>query len=134
MPSVEFIVRGIPVSAQAKNTQIKQAYRTRVVHAAQAAMNGGNPFDGRVQLDLKVFSADGTLPDGDNVIKLVQDALQGVVYGNDRQVRNTSIMIRSTGEPVQLVGVSPALAAELVTGDPIMYVRVTTDVDWSVIS
>jgi crossover junction endodeoxyribonuclease RusA len=133
MPSVEFVVRGVPVSAQSKAKELKAAYRRKVIEAARDSMGILEPFDTAVRLMLAIFSEGGILPDVDNVLKLVQDALQGVVYVNDRWVDDHSTYRRSLDEPLTVVGTSELLVRTLTQGTSFIYVCVTTDINRAVI-
>ncbi|MGW5160215.1 RusA family crossover junction endodeoxyribonuclease [Nonomuraea wenchangensis] len=134
MPSVEFIVDGVPVSAQTKNQALKAAYRKKAAQYAQDAMSGLSPYAVPVRLDVKMFLLRGMQPDNDNVTKLLQDILEGIVYENDRQIHDTVLMRRDIDEPFRLIGVSPLLARALTGNHPFMYVRVTTEIDRTVIT
>jgi crossover junction endodeoxyribonuclease RusA len=134
MPSVEFVVSGMPVSSQAKDLALKAAYRRAVVEAAQVAMGTLEPFATPVLIFLAIFGEGGVRPDGDNVAKLVQDALQGIVYVNDRQIDDTIIRRRGVEEPIIVAGTPELLACTLARGASFMYVEVTTDVNRAVIA
>lgn len=86
----EFVVQGVPVSAQTRNRSRLQAWRMTVRQAAQAKWPSGvPPVMGDVEFCLTYYY-DQAAPDVDNIIKPIQDALVGVVYVDDNQVANTS--------------------------------------------
>lgn len=58
---------------------------------------GDMPYDGPVQVDVMATFAKGPLPDATNVLKAIEDAIQGVVILNDRQVTRNSCE-RTKGE------------------------------------
>jgi hypothetical protein len=62
MPFVEFTVDGVPVSAQAKDQQLKARYRGRVEAAARDAMGEMAAFQEPVDLRLRIFSIGGVQP------------------------------------------------------------------------
>ena len=134
MPSVEFIVDGVPVSAQTKNEALKAAYCKKVGQSAQNAMSGLPLYAGPVHLDARIFLLRRIRPDIDNVAKLLQDILEGIVYHNDRQIYDTVLKVRDMDEPFRMMGVSPLLAQALTGNSSFMYVRVTTEIDRTVIA
>lgn len=70
-------------------TDAKTVAKEREISAlAQIAMIGRKPFLGAMsmQIDLYMKGERTTKVDGDNAAKLVMDALNGVVYGDDKQV------------------------------------------------
>ena len=86
-PAFEFQVRGPAVSAQAKNKRLLEAWRVRVAAAARAAWPDSEPTAARdVEVYISEFSEFATR-DRDNMAKPVLDAMQGVVYENDRQIK-----------------------------------------------
>ncbi|MER5644740.1 RusA family crossover junction endodeoxyribonuclease [Streptosporangium sp. NPDC002524] len=133
MPSVEFIIDGMPVSAQTKNDALKAAYCKKVARVAQNAMAGSLPYVVPVRLDVKIFYVGGVKPDNDNVTKLLQDVFEGIIYANDRQIHDTVLMRRDIDEPFRMSGVSPLIAFALTGNTPFMYIRVTTEIDRAVI-
>jgi Holliday junction resolvase RusA-like endonuclease len=133
MPFVEFVVRGVPVSAQAKDLALKARYRQRVQSAAQQAMGDRNRFDTPVRLIIRIFCKGGARPDCDNVVKLVQDALEHIIYVNDALVDDLDVRRRGTTEEFEIPGTPKLLLANLSEGESFMYVCVTTDVPRAVI-
>ena len=135
MPSVEFTIDGAPLSAQAKDQQLRARYRDRVQDAARAAMGSMTPFQDPVRLTLRVYSEGWVrLPDGDNAVKPVKDALQGIVYPNDSRVHDELVIRRCTDEPFVIVGAPRVLVEKLTDGIPFFYVHVTTEIRREVIT
>lgn len=86
-------------------------YENLVAMSAQQAMAGRAPLDGPVALELRIVTTppaswsqrkrlqalDGAIyptvkPDCDNVLKVIADACNGIVFGDDKQV--TDVVIR----------------------------------------
>jgi Holliday junction resolvase RusA-like endonuclease len=64
-------------------------WQTRVATAARLAMDGRGPYHGHVKILLKfalVPATNGSEPDWTNLAKGAEDAIQGIVIGNDRKV------------------------------------------------
>ncbi len=70
--------------------------RQRAMETLRNIQDLGFPllFKGDVKLTISVFGRSAA--DADNLLKGIMDALQGVCYENDRQVREASIRIRSS--------------------------------------
>ena len=114
-----FFVKAKPVSSNATyrrgkgsgffKTQESRDYSDAVRQAGQLAMAGLAPLEGSVEVEL-VFRFDSLRPDIDGPVKGTLDALQGVCYGNDRQVdrlvvvkrldrENPGVRVRVSREP-----------------------------------
>lgn len=66
-------------------------------------------------------------------MKLIQDALQGVVFANDNQVHDHRVSRRSTDEPFVVARASRLVVEKLIDDLPFVYVFVTTDIRREVI-
>ena len=62
-------------------------------------------------------------PDLDNLVKPIQDALQRIVYGNDRQVIGVTARFEDIDERFATRYMSPVLAAAFVRGDPFVHIE-----------
>jgi Holliday junction resolvase RusA-like endonuclease len=68
------------------------AWQRAVATCGRMAMMGREPFAGPVEIDVTFHlspSKNGSVPDTTNLVKALEDSLQGVVIVNDRQVCNT---------------------------------------------
>lgn len=120
-PAPEFIVLPYPVSANRYWRNFRgrmvisseaKAYKKQVAWSFSAF--GIEPANGDVSLSIKLHpkltkkgAASRTICDLDNVLKVVFDALQGVLYVNDKQVKKLTAEI---GEPVDGGGLSVGIA------------------------
>ena len=88
----EFVVDGPPVSAQARRRQrVKDWIETVRQEALKHWSNGEDPVAGPILLEIVYLYGEIAL-DADNIIKPIQDALKGLVYGDDGQV--TDVVVR----------------------------------------
>jgi Holliday junction resolvase RusA-like endonuclease len=64
------------------------AWQETVAEYARAAMAGREPYAGPVRLDVRfeIKRRAGSMPDRTNCLKAAEDALQGIVFTNDRLV------------------------------------------------
>ena len=93
---VEFSVDGKAISTNATylrsaNRRLRKsdeaiAWQTKIKYAARRAMHGKRPLSGSVECSL-LIAFPTQRNDIDGPIKGILDALQGIVYANDRQVR-----------------------------------------------
>ena len=88
-PNFEFCVHGRPVSAQARNRERLGIWQQQVRAAALVTW----PAEQRgyiTEVYLRITHyASRRIADMDNLVKLIQDALQGVCYPNDDKVDHT---------------------------------------------
>ena len=121
---MEFVVYGIPVSQQARRKERVRDWRARVRAAAEANLTqGGNPTQESVTLTI-IYFFDSIDLDVDNLVKPIQDALEGLVYENDAQVVESRSLKRNIRGSYNLDIISPVLAGALTTGREFIYVRI----------
>lgn len=77
--------------------QATRDYEAKVRRAALAA--GVSPLVGRIRLTITIHSADRRRRDLDNMIKAIQDALNGVAYVDDSQIDQLQADRMMMGEP-----------------------------------
>lgn len=84
----EFIVEGVPVSAQAKNTL--KRWKQEVTDAAKLAWPKSEvPIKHELQIVITYFYDLYPVGDMDNIIKPIQDALIGLIYEDDHQIADS---------------------------------------------
>lgn len=100
-----------------------QAWKRRVRSACGAAQVGRPVLDGNVILRVTHF-CDTPIGDVDNLVKPIQDALQGVVYINDSQVRDVIGNRRNINASFKIRFMSMVLASAFSDGHPFVHIRV----------
>ena len=96
----------------------------RVAEAARVAWSDKTPpMAGDIEVYISEFSEFATR-DRDNMAKPVLDAMQNVVYGNDRQVKNLHVEWCDIGGSYMVRYMSPVVAAALSVGREFIWVRV----------
>ena len=129
----EFSVVGKPISYQTKNKQNLKDWKIHVMETAKKVAAGWKPTGDRCQVTITHFyDADEWetgVPDSDNIVKPVRDALQGVIYVDDYQVSDFVSRRRSINAPFRIRGMSPALAYAFTRGDEFLYIRVESAPD-----
>jgi Holliday junction resolvase RusA-like endonuclease len=92
-PYIEYCIQGPAVSGQSKNRARLRAWKATVAAAARAAWPDRKiPMPDSVYVDVHIseFSAFATV-DRDNLSKPVLDAMQTIVYENDRQLKHWDV-------------------------------------------
>lgn len=101
-----FVVPGRAISFR---SPLRQTYQMRVKALASVTFRRG-PEQGPVEVFLDYFHTERRRVDMDNISKTVLDAMNGVAYGDDRQVVNQysraydlTEVFRLPGGPVDLI-------------------------------
>ncbi|WP_117213179.1 RusA family crossover junction endodeoxyribonuclease [Allorhizocola rhizosphaerae] len=133
MPSVHFVVRGgLFVSCQDKNPARRRRAQALIAAAGREAMAaaGHSLFLDRVQVSATLFYL-VLRPDPANVQKDILDALEGVVYANDRQVHAPITRAFNLSEVERVEDDPGGVNDELDFRRPFLHIYVTTEVDWT---
>lgn len=124
----ECIVQGTPRSSQAKSAS-KNAWKSKVANEATQAIDGGlTPTNTAVKVQITYYY-EGDTPDVDNIIKPIQDALNGIVYVDDNQVVETTSRKKSINGSYQIRGASSTLLGGFAAGETFVHVLVTEYVE-----
>jgi crossover junction endodeoxyribonuclease RusA len=111
---ISFIVLGEPVpwararsrGSQRWNSPRVEAQKALIAGAARIA--GAKPLEDPMRLTVTAYLSSWRRVDGDNILKLVADALNGVAYVDDAQVMHATVMkIVSNEKPRTVVLVEP---------------------------
>jgi hypothetical protein len=126
----DFIVIGTPVSVNVKNGPRRASWRAAVQAAARAAWPAGEPpLTDKLQIQITCFHDSAPPLDADNMLKPIQDALQGIVYVNDRQLTDRHGALRDINGRFLIRDESVPLVLALVAGDPFVHIRVSIPPD-----
>lgn len=122
----ELIVAGPPVSHQTRHRARLQAWIATVRREALRRWPPDQPpVAGRLKITVVYYhDAIRVRLDNDNMLKPIQDALQGVVYANDAQITDTSVRKTNLDHPMTVRGMSRVLAEGFCRGDEFLYVKV----------
>lgn len=125
---LEFVVPGPPISNQSQAAALT-AWRATVGAAAKTQWTAP-PLAGRLKAIIINFHTGDKPPvDVDNMSKPILDVMEGIVYGNDRQVRQAEITHVKIDAPFVFVGVSKVLVANIQAGNQFVYVRIEDPLD-----
>ena len=122
-PFFEICVQGQPVSAQTANRQALRTWKATVADAARTAWTWNAPLTGDVAFEIAYY-AEGKTGDLDNLVKPIQNALQGIAYANDTQVRKLSGARFDIDANYKVRFMPLILGAAFAGGRPFIHIRV----------
>lgn len=126
-PAFEFCVTGPAVSAQAQDKARLRAWQDRVAASARQAWPKGKALlTAPLRMRVSEFDAFRTR-DRDNFVKPIADALQGIVYKNDKEIVTLESEWKNLNGAFRVRYMSSHVAAAFVSGDPFVRIRVWVD-------
>jgi crossover junction endodeoxyribonuclease RusA len=126
----EFVVEGIPVSANVKyrTGRAKDQYRKWMRYvgesAAQNWLPGTPPSSELIVVEFFYFHSKGQVRDADNIAKPILDGLKSLVYVDDNQITDLIIRKRDISGNFRLRETPLQLAAKVQEGDDFVYVKI----------
>jgi Holliday junction resolvase RusA-like endonuclease len=119
----EFLIPRRPVSTN--NDKRRQEWIRLVNKEAKKFWTGSSPIkDANLQLTLIYLCRDNP-PDTDNIIKPIQDALNKLVYEDDRLVSDVESHRRFLSEPIDITNLPLLLQEGVIIGEECVYVKVS---------
>ncbi|MEI6368136.1 MAG: RusA family crossover junction endodeoxyribonuclease [Nostocales cyanobacterium ELA608] len=119
----EFLIPRRPVSTN--NDKRRQEWIRLVNKEAKKFWTGSSPIkDANLQLTLIYLCRDNP-PDTDNIIKPIQDALNKLVYEDDRLVSDVESHRRFLSEPIDMTNLPLLLRKGVIIGKECVYVKVS---------
>jgi hypothetical protein len=121
---LEFVVAGPPVSHQASDkTNLRKWQATVRAEAAKAWTRA--PLTRNLKFLLINFHEGDKPPmDDDNMVKPIRDALNKLVYEDDRQIRHSETIQVCIDAPIRIRKASKVLLGAFHEGDEFLYVRI----------
>jgi crossover junction endodeoxyribonuclease RusA len=122
----EFVVEGTPKSQQAEASS-KKKWRLKVLNEAIALwIVGDQATSTNVQVTVTYFyeGKESKILDVDNMLKPILDALNGLVYIDDKQVTDVIGKKRDINGTFNLQNASPLLRTSLTKGIEFVYVQI----------
>lgn len=122
----EFTVLGPPLSHQAKNKARLAEWRGAVLAAAMAGWPTGDPpLDVPIKITVVYYHEGPTIRlDNDNMLKPIQDAMNGHVYVDDRLIVSASVSKTPVDGPYRVRGMSRVLADAFVRDLEFLYIKI----------
>lgn len=124
MPHLEFVILGPPISHQTSNKAQLRAWQA-AVRAEAAKVWTKPPLTGKLKFLLINFHEGEKPPlDDDNMVKPIRDALNRLVYDDDRQIRYSETIQVSIDAAVKIRRGSKILLDAYSVGAEFLYVRI----------
>lgn len=121
---VEFLLLRRPIAHQSKDATKRRHWKEFVAIEARKAWGAQVPIDTPCQLTLVYFCGERPA-DIDNIIKPIQDGLNGIVYVDDGYVTDVDSHRRALTDAFDLVRLPLLVLAALSEGKEFVYVRVS---------
>ena len=119
----EFTVPGVPVSHQSGNKKRLAEWRQQVRAAAAALWGTQTAVTTGLRIAVTYFHEGANARiDGDNLVKPIQDALNGLVYSDDRLIVDAQVRKASIEEPIRARHGSLVLLQAFHVGQPFIHV------------
>jgi len=125
----EFVVIGKPVSHQNKVRKRVNDWKKQVRETAESNWNQTTPLGDNVQVIIThYYDADpgdeSAVPDSDNIVKPIRDALNGLIYVDDYQITDFISRRRNLNGSFRIKGISPALAEGFSQGEEFLHIKI----------
>ncbi len=119
---------GKPISHQTKDKARLQAWKATVRSRAEAVWVG-SPTGKNLKVTITHFfeapaGDESGVPDSDNIVKPVRDALNGVIYVDDYQISDFESRRRSLNGTYRVRGLSAALAEGFQSNQEFLHIRI----------
>jgi Holliday junction resolvase RusA-like endonuclease len=136
---IELIVIGKPISHQTKDKARLRDWREKVRQRAIACWNGKAPLGDYLKVIITHYydaplGDESGVPDSDNIVKPVRDALNGVIYVDDYQITDFISRRRNLNASFRVKGMSTALAEGFCQGEEFLHIRIEAAPDPSELS
>lgn len=124
----EFIIIGKPISHQTKDKQRLRDWKGKVRHTAETCWPLPQPLGDSMKVTITHYYdaqyGEEGVPDSDNIVKPIRDALNGVVYVDDYQITDFVSRRRNLNGSFRIRGMSPALAEGFCNGAEFLHVKI----------
>ena len=121
----EFVIPQRPVSQQARRQSRLREWKAFVAEHARLAITEPRDLPSDPVALRLLYVYDEAALDVDNILKPIQDALVGVLLGDDSIITDVEIRRRWRRTTFTLNAVSPTLAAGLALGHEFVYVALS---------
>jgi crossover junction endodeoxyribonuclease RusA len=125
----EFVVIGKPISYQTKERKRLQVWKEKVRSCSLAFWDNRAPLGDAIQVTIThyydtPYGDESSVPDSDNIVKPIRDALNGVIYVDDYQITDFVSRRRNLNGSFRIRGLSSALAEGFCSGQEFLHIRI----------
>jgi crossover junction endodeoxyribonuclease RusA len=124
----EFVVLGRPISHQTKNKEVLRSWKEQVHAAVKSSLGSTGPSGDHIKLTITHFYLadlwESNVPDSDNIVKPIRDALNKLVYVDDYQISDSVSQRRDLNSTFRVRGMSVAMAEGFCYGDEFVHLLV----------
>jgi len=125
----DFVVIGKPISKQTKDKKRLQDWRGTVRSTAEACWPATQPTGDSLRVTITHYylmtqGEESGVPDTDNIVKPVLDALNGVIYVDDYQITDFVSRRRNLRGSFRVMGMSRALADGFCKGEEFLHILI----------
>lgn len=125
---IEFVVKGTPVSLQAKLPKSRDEWKQRVKDASSKVIPSPHfASEDRVAITLYYLPEEPMQGDVDNIVKPILDALCRHIYIDDRQVERVVVQKFEPGNVFPFAEPTTTFTEALNADRPLLYVRISND-------
>lgn len=125
MPHLEFTIDGPPISPQTKDKANLNRWKRLIRDEAERVWGGKKPLTGKLRcMIINFHEGEYASLDDDNMIKPVRDAMNELVYIDDKQICYSETIQIGVDSPIKIRRASIALLAAFSKGNEFLYVRI----------
>jgi crossover junction endodeoxyribonuclease RusA len=123
----EFVVIGKPISHQTKERKRLQAWKQKVREASVIFWGDKVPTGDHIQVTIThyydaPYGDESSVPDSDNIVKPIRDALNGIIYVDDYQITDFVSRRRNLNGSFRVRGLSSVLAEGFCAGQEFLHI------------
>lgn len=125
----EFVVIGKPISHQTKQRKSLQSWKKKVREAAEYCWMREEPLGSQLKVTITHYydcpvDDESAVPDSDNIIKPIRDALNGFIYVDDYQITDFVSRRRNLNGSFRVKGISCVLAEGFSSGQEFLHLKI----------
>ncbi len=125
----EFIVTGKPVSYQTKDKKRLQTWKATVRTTAEYCWKAEPAIGLLLRVTITHYydappGQEDAVPDSDNIVKPIRDALNGAIYVDDYQISDFVSRRRNLNGSFRIKGMSPVLAEGFCKGEEFLHILI----------
>ncbi len=125
----EFVIIGKPISYQTKERKRLQTWKEQVRQVADTYWQGKAPLGDPIKVIITHYydapaGDESAVPDSDNIVKPIRDALNGLIYVDDYQITDFISRRRNLNGSFRIKGITTALAEAFSKGQEFLHIKI----------